>query len=84
MPALVAGMVAGADRSRDMWLLRQQRTVDVMAGNGAAPLSGVTGRNARSSADAVASRTVEDPGSRGASHEMAHWGIHPGPVAVDE
>jgi GntR family transcriptional regulator/MocR family aminotransferase len=27
---------------------------------------------------------VEDPGSRGASDELAHWGLHPVPVATDE
>ncbi len=27
---------------------------------------------------------VEDPGSRGACAEIAHWGMHPVPIAVDE
>jgi len=27
---------------------------------------------------------VEDPGSRGAREEIAHWGLRPVPVAVDE
>lgn len=34
--------------------------------------------------DGVVDVAVEDPGSRGAREELAHWGLRPVPVAVDE
>lgn len=32
----------------------------------------------------IAEIAVEDPGSRGATDELAYWGLHPVPVPVDE
>ena len=34
--------------------------------------------------DGVTAAAVEDPGSRGARDQMAHWGVRPEPVPVDE
>ncbi len=35
-------------------------------------------------ARAVTAIAVEDPGSRGARDEVAHWGLHPVPIPVDD
>ena len=77
-PRLRAELVGWLRRTRGV----RAEADDVIVVSGVAQALALLAQTLR--ADGVTAAAVEDPGSRGARDQMAHWGVRPEGVPVDE
>jgi len=77
-PRLRAELIAWLRRTRGI----RAEADDIIVVGGVAQALALLAQTLRQ--DGVTAAAVEDPGSRGARDQMAHWGVRPEPVPVDE
>jgi GntR family transcriptional regulator / MocR family aminotransferase len=77
-PALRRQLAAWLGRTRGV----RAEPADIMVVGGVAQALALVAQTLR--ADGVTAVAVEDPGSRGARDQLAHWGVRPVGVPVDE
>jgi GntR family transcriptional regulator/MocR family aminotransferase len=77
-PKLRAELIAWLRRTRGI----RAEADDIIVVSGVAQALALLAQTLRQ--EGVTAAAVEDPGSRGARDQMAHWGVRPEPVPVDE